>query len=299
MGTELIADYQCITGEAPLWHPGEGQLYWSDIPAGRMYRYDPQTGRHEQFYQGEPVGSFTIQEDGSLLLLGVRGSVRVWAGGTLVTLIEEIPDERETRFNDAIADPMGRVFAGTMPARDRSSRLYRLEADGTPFQMLGDLGQANGMGFSPDRRFLYLTDTRERRIYRFKYDPIRGDLTGRQVFAEVPDAEGEGNPDGLTVDADGHVWSARWGGGCVVRYAPDGTEEQRIVLPTLKISSLAFGGESYQDLYITSAGGDNRVENGPHAGALFRVCPGVTGMPEFRSRVGTANPLAPGLPAAA
>ncbi|MBI3911929.1 MAG: SMP-30/gluconolactonase/LRE family protein [Armatimonadetes bacterium] len=283
MEPELIADYECVVGEGPLWHPGERRLYWVDIPTGRMFRYDPATGSHEQFYQGEVVGGFTIQVDGSLLLFMARGAVKIWREGELTTVIEEIPEEHNTRFNDVIADPMGRVFAGTMPAVDHPARLYRLDPDGTLTRVLDGRGLSNGMGFTTDRRGMYWTDTYRLAIYLFDYDQNTGALTNERVFVRIP--EGEGLLDGLTVDADGFVWSARWDGGCVIRYAPDGSEERRIRLPAQRVSSMAFGGPDYGDLYITTAGGDNRVENGPGAGALFRVRPGVLGLPDFLSRI--------------
>lgn len=283
MDLEVVADCACVVGEGPLWHPLEQQLYWTDIPTGRMFRYDPGTHRYEQFYQGDPVGGFTCQEDGDLLLFGPRGSVTIWGAGRTVRMIEEIPAERETRFNDVIADPRGRVFAGTMPGPNHPAHLYRLHTDGTLTLILDRLGQANGMGFTPDRSHLYLTDTRKRVIYQFEYDPDTGRIAEPRVFTRVP--EDEGAPDGLTVDRDGYVWSARWGGGCVVRYAPDGREDGRILLPTPKVTSVAFGGPDYSELYITTGGGDDREANGPEAGMLFRVRPGVRGVPEFLSRV--------------
>ena len=99
---------------APCGTGGERRLYWTDIPTGRMFRYAPATGRHEQFYQGDVVGGFTIQADGSLLLFMAKGAVKNWRGGELRTIIDEIPEERDSRFNDVIADPCGRVFCGTM-----------------------------------------------------------------------------------------------------------------------------------------------------------------------------------------
>jgi len=102
----------------------------------------------------------------------------------------------------------------------------------------------------------------------------------------VQTAENEGVPDGMTVDAEGYVWSARWDGGCLVRYAPDGTEERRIHFPAKKVSSVIFGGEDYTDMYVTTAGGNNKAEEGEGAGALFRINLGIKGVPEFASRIG-------------
>ncbi len=287
MEPELIADYHCVTGEGPLWHPGEQRLYWLDIPPGKIFRFDPATGAHEQVYHAtEAIGGFTIQSDGALLLFMARGAVKSWRDGRLTTVIDEIPDERTTRFNDVIADPAGRVFCGTMRTPQRLGRLYRLDLDGTITRLLDGIGTSNGMGFTPDRRQMYYTDTPKREIYQFDYDRETGAITNQRVFIRTPDDPAEGRPDGMTVDADGYVWSARWDGSCVVRYAPDGTEERRIHFPARKVSCPTFGGPDYGDLYVTTAGGDNKEVNGPGAGALFRVrVPGVRGVPEFLSRI--------------
>jgi len=283
MQPELIVDYACDTGEGPLWHPDEKKVYWVDIPPGRLFRYDPASGEHEKVLEGDAIGGFTIQDDGALLLFMARGAVKLWRGGELTTIVEEIPYERETRFNDVFADPEGRVYCGTMPAPDHLGRLYRLDPDRTLTVMLEDIGTSNGMGFTPDGKQMYYTDTRARKIYLFDYDRSSGDLANQRVFVDVT---GEaGGPDGMTVDADGYVWSARWDGSCLVRYAPDGREVQRVEFPAKKVSCVTFGGEDYTDMYVTTAGGYNKAENGPGAGALFRVNLGIQGVPEFRSKI--------------
>jgi D-xylonolactonase len=287
MKPELIADYECVTGEGPLWHPIEQKVYWCDIPQGRLFRYDPATGEHEMCYQGnEALGGFTVQADGALLFFMARGAVKIWREGELATVIDEIPGERDSRFNDVIADPEGRVFCGTMPTPERLGRLYRLDTDGTLTQVLDGIGTSNGMGFTPDRTQMYYTDTRKHEIYLFDYDRASGEIADRRVFVHVPDREGEGGPDGMTVDAEGYVWGARWGGSCLVRYAPDGTEVQRVLFPAKKVSSVIFGGADYTEMYVTTAGGHQKEIDGPGAGALFRLLAGVKGVPEFYSRIG-------------
>ena len=284
MKPELIADYKCICGEGPLWHSDEKRLYWVDIDSGRMFRHDPAADKHEQCYQGDVIGGFTIQADGALLLFMAKGTVKVWRDGALTTVIEEIPDERETRFNDVIADPAGRVFCGTMSTKDRPGRLYRLDCDGTLTRVLDGIGCSNGIGFTPDRKRMYYIDSPKREVYLFDYEEATGAITNQQVFVHTPDDEGV--PDGMTVDAEGYVWCAKWDGGCAVRFAPDGSEDRRIVFPARKVSCVTFGGDDYADLYVTTAGGQNKAEEGPGAGALFRVDAGVSGVAEFRSRVG-------------
>jgi D-xylono/L-arabinono-1,4-lactonase len=286
MKPTMIADYACVTGEGPLWHPDEGRLYWVDIPTGRMFRYEPATGHHEPCYQGPSVGGFTLQADGKLLLFMEKGAIRAWQDGFCETIVPEIPEERESRFNDVIADPEGRVFCGTMPTRERPGRLYRLDRDGSLRVVVPEVGISNGMGFTPDGTGMYYTDTRARCIYLYDYDRATGEIGNRRIFASVPAEPGEGGPDGMTVDAEGYVWSARWDGGCLVRYDPQGREVGRIAFPAKKVSCPTFGGPDYADLYVTTAGGQNKAEDGEGAGALFRVDAGVRGVPEFRSRVG-------------
>jgi D-xylonolactonase len=284
MEPELIADYACHTGENPLWHPTEKRLYWCDIPMGRIFRYDPATGTHEQSYKGEAVGGFTVQADGALLLFMARGGVKLWREGEFTTVIEETHDERDSRFNDVIADPAGRVFCGTMSTSERAGRLYRLDTDGALTAVVEGVGTSNGLGFTLDRKRMYHTDSRARELYLYDYDQETGTISNRRLFLKVP--EGEGVPDGMTVDAEGFVWSARWDGGVLVRYDPDGKEERRIAFPARKVSSVTFGGEDYTDVYVTTAGGSNKEEEGPGAGALFRLNPGIRGIPEFPSRIG-------------
>lgn len=283
MEPELIADYECETGEGPLWHPMEKLVYWVDIPRGRMFRFDPATGEHEQCYEGEVVGGFTIQEDGALLLFMARGAVATWRDGRLDYILKEIPDERDGRFNDVAADPAGRVFCGTMPTANRLGRLYRLDLDGSITPVLEDIDISNGIGFTPDRTQMYYTETRSRKIYIFDYDQETGALTNRRVFVETPD---DGSvPDGMTVDSEGHVWSARWDGSSLYRYSPRGVEERRIEFPARKVSSVIFGGDDLTDMYVTTAGGHNKAQEGPGAGGLFRLNLGIRGQPEFLSRV--------------
>jgi sugar lactone lactonase YvrE len=283
----LAADCRCHTGENPLWHPMERRLYWTDIPNGRLYRLDPATGEWEKCYRGDPVGGFTVQADGALLLFMARGAVGRWQNGALDILVRETAGEEDGRFNDVIADPRGRVFAGTMSTPKHKGRLYRMDTDGSLHVILEGMGTPNGIGFTADRKRMYVTDSRTRRIRLFDYHEDTGNLSTPRLWLETP--AGDGAPDGLTVDSQGYVWSARWNGSAVYRYSPDGLESERIDLPARKVSCITFGGESYDELFLTTAlAGGSREAEGPGAGALFRCKPGVQGVPEFLSRVGMA-----------
>jgi D-xylonolactonase len=205
------------------------------------------------------------------------------------TIVDEIPDLTETRFNDVIADPEGRVFAGTMSFGERrNGRLYRLERDGRVELVSDGHATPNGMGFSPDLSTFYFTDSRLRRIYAFDYDRVDAALENQRIVSEVDieDVERIGRSDGMTVDADGFIWSARIGAGCVLQLEPDGRLAARHDLPTKRVTSLAFGGADLCELFVTSAGGNDKAKHGSYAGALFSLKPGAKGRVEFLSSIG-------------
>ncbi len=281
-----IADERCDTTEGPLWHEDLQVLFWLDIPAGRLYRYDPAADAHALIYQGDSqIGGFTIQESGELLMFGENGRIWTWdpTAGTERVVVAEIPAERGTRFNDVIADPSGRVFAGTMPAGDRGGRLYRLDPDGSLTLVLEDAGVSNGMDFTPDLAGMYHTNSSTRTISRYHYDQASGGISFDAVVVQVP--AGEGVPDGMSLDANGDIWSARWDGGALFHYSPGGQLLGSKAFPARKVSSITFGGPTWTDAYVTLAGGTDRAAEGEGAGALYRTTLGVAGRRPFRSRI--------------
>lgn len=289
---EKVCDTTCTLGEGPIWHPDEQCLYWTDILQNKVYRYDPGRRKHQTIYdQDRPVGGITIQADGDLLLFRDGGNVVAWRDGKLRrTIVKHVPQEKGFRYNDVFADPMGRVYCGSVPFGNdaRFGRLYRLDPDGRVTQLLDGIGCSNGMGFTPDLRHLYYTDSTVFTIYQFDYDRATGNLSHQRAWAKLQNKKtrGHGYPDGLTVDLAGQIWGARWDGACIARHAPDSRLLQRIYLPALRPTSLAFGGPDYRDLYVTSAGGNDRKSFGPGAGALFRIRTNARGLPDFYSRAG-------------
>ncbi len=275
-----VANYHCVVGENPLWHAEEGRIYWVDIETGRLFRADHRTGEHECFYQGPVLGGFTLQADGTLLLFEADRIAVLGLGAERRVVLEGIdPDMR--RFNDVIADPEGRVLAGTIGKTDTSGGLYRLERNGTISCLLKETGIANGMGFTGDGTGFYWTCSTTRRIFRFDYRRETGELTNRRLFHQA--SEPDDTPDGLTLDALDRVWSARWGGSAVLRLGPDGAVVERVAMPVPRVSSVAFGGPALDALYVTTAAGA-RGGTGDD-GTLYRVDVGARGRVEHRSRV--------------
>jgi sugar lactone lactonase YvrE len=279
---EPVANYHCVTGENPLWREAEGRVYWEDIETGRLFRAEHGAAVHECFYRGDRVGGFTFQADGSLLLfeedriarLDTKGERRVLKSGF---------DAAMQRFNDVIADPEGRVFAGTIGSSDQNGGLFCIERDGSARLLWRGTGCANGMAFTPDGRGFYWTCSTTRRIYLADYDRATGALSDRRLFYAAPEAEG--TPDGMTVDQQGDVWTTRWDGSAIYRLTARAEIVERIELPVPKVSSIAFGGPALDVAYVTTAGGTGTAEGGAE-GTLYRITGlGVRGQSEHLSRV--------------
>ena len=275
-----LLNVHCELGENPLWNPDDGCLYWTDITAGRLHRFALATREHAVIYRGAPVGGFTLQENGDLLLFRVKDFALLRRDGAVET-VREFYDPGAARFNDVIADPEGRIFAGTIGTTATSGGLYRVERDGSVHLLFRGTGVSNGMGFSPDGARFYWTCSTRREIYEFDYDRATGALENERSFYRA--GEGEGIPDGLTVDREGHVWSARWDGAAVVQHAPDGTVLKTFSFPVAKVSSLGFGGPKLDRFFVTTAGGE--AKQGGAEGSVYEWRAGVRGPSEFRSRV--------------
>jgi D-xylonolactonase len=276
----IAANAHCELAENPIWDPERKCVYWTDILAGKVYYLDVNTQQFRMIYQGEPVGGFTMQENGDLLLFRVNDIALLSPEGEVKSL-RDFQDEGMARFNDVIADPEGRVFAGTIGKTKESGGLYRVDLDGSITKLFSGTGCSNGMGFSPDLKTFYWTCTTTRQIFQFDYDQRSGAIDNRRIFYRVPDEEGL--PDGLAVDSEGFVWSARWRGSSIIRHAPDGTVLGSIRFPVRNITSLCFGGEKLDRVFVSSA--KEPGENPTEAGALFHFCAPVKGTKEFRSRI--------------
>lgn len=283
---EMVVDLPSATGEGPLWNQRDLNVYWVDIPPGRLYRFDPESGENTVAYQhNASIGGYTFQADGSILLFCAKGQILRWREEEITTVVHEIPEESGGRFNDVIAGPDGHVFCGTMPTANGQARLYRLNLDGSLTTLFDDVGLSNGFGFSPDNRTMYHTDTNKRVIYRLDYALGTGEISNRRVVVQVP--AGEGAPDGMATDAEGAIWSARWDGHAIFKYSPEGDVLGKVLLPVRKVSSLTFGGDDLGTAYVTTAGGGDRgTVEGMHAGSLYRIDLGVKGRPAFLSRIG-------------
>ncbi len=280
---ELLVDARAIVGEGPIWDPRDNRLIWVDIMGHKVHRYDPASGQDEAFDVGQPVGAAATRASGGLVLAVHDGFATLdLATGRVELLAPVEQDIPHNRMNDGRVDSAGRFWAGTMPyewqERVGQGALYRLNADHTVERIFGGVTISNGIDWSPDDRLMYYVDSPTQRMEVFDYDAASGAISNRRTLVEIPSEVGL--PDGLTVDAEGYIWLAVWGGWRIQRYSPDGRLDREVRLPVSQGSSCCFGGPDLMDLYITSATSglaEAQLRQEPHAGALWRCRPGVKG----------------------
>ncbi|HKE96011.1 MAG TPA: SMP-30/gluconolactonase/LRE family protein [Povalibacter sp.] len=282
--TSLI---RCGLGEGPLWHPVNGCLYVTDIANRRVQVLDALLNRIRTIDLACTTTAMTWQQDGSLLCFHDRGAIsRISGSGDRCTVLDCLPDEIGGLYNDVIADTHGRVLCGTQPTANRLGRLYAIEPDLSHRVLLDDVQEPNGLGFSPDGRALYFCDSVAQTIWKFPYDSSAGTLGAREVFFRV---EGRALPDGLTVDTEGHVWSAQWNGAAVLRIDPSGRVVRTLKPPASRITSVCFGNTDFRTLYVTSAQDGADDHEPPPAtrddGAVFAFGGCGIGRAEFPSRL--------------
>jgi sugar lactone lactonase YvrE len=278
-----------VLGEGPVWDGDEQVLYWTDVQGRAYFRYLPQLDQVERVAVGARIGSFALRQGGGLVMATDRGFA-FWAPERrqLTALADPEAGRPNMRFNDGKVDPRGRFWAGTM-TEDADQydagpgALYRLDPDISVHRMDTGFAISNGLGWSPDQRTMYATDSPRRVIYAYDYDAETGQIANRRPLIST---DGEsGVPDGMTVDSEGFIWSGRWGGGKLVRYDPTGKRERELRLPVQYPTSCCFGGANLDQLYVTSASeplAPEKRASQPLAGDLFRIDVGVTGLPMMR-----------------
>lgn len=271
-------------GEGPLWHPEWQELLVVDVPRGDIHRFDAGLRLKGTLALGRPTSAVTWQQDGSIICFHDQGKVsRIRRRGSAPEVVLAVPDEVGGMFNDVIADPEGRILCGALPIGQRPGRLYAVDPDGSHRILLDDLQEPNGLGFSADGRILYFADSVGQTVWRFDYDRATGTLGERTVFWRTA---GNELPDGLTVDGQGRIVCAVWGGGRIVRLSPAGEILDCLSLPARRVTSVAFGGAGFDRAYVTSA-----LQAGPEgaddeaAGAVFLLANMGQGRPEWPSRL--------------
>jgi sugar lactone lactonase YvrE len=263
-------------GEGPVWSERWGGLRWVDMLAGDVLSLAA-GGAINRRHVGSVAAAIRPRRQGGAVIGVERGFALEEADGTL-THLDALWSDTNVRMNEGGCDPDGRFYCGSMAYDQRpgAGALYRLDPDGSIRVVLGSVTISNGLEWSPDGSHAYYNDTPTHRIDVFDYDGESG-LTGRRPFAEIP-AEA-GGPDGLTVDEQGGVWVALYGGGAVQRYTPEGMLDEVIEVPAKQVTACTFGGSDLDQLFITTSREDLKPGEDPLAGSLFRGAVHVAGLP--------------------
>lgn len=270
-------------GEGPTWDIGSGSLIWVDIMGSAVHRFHPGPGTDEVTSVPQHVGAAKPRTNGGLVLNLRDGVGLLEPGGGLRWLVYWARDGM--RGNDAAVDPAGRLWAGTMryDCAAGGGFLARVEPTGKAAVVLPEVSISNGIAWSPDETRMYYVDTPTRRIDVLDYDADTGEISNRRTLCDVTDTDGE--PDGLTVDADGCVWVAVNGGGQVRRYTADGVLDRVIEVPASQVTACCFGGDDLSDLYVTTGREhftDQDTKEQPLAGSLFVATGAAPGTPSPR-----------------
>lgn len=281
-----IDETRCLLGESPIWSPDEQALYWVDIQNAMIYRLHPESGERRNWPVETEIGSIGLGPAGKLVC-GLRMGL-AWFDlqtGEIDIIADPEGDKQwnTIRLNDGKVDRAGRYWCGSMedPGHGPKGTLYRFDAHGNWKAFLTGINVPNAICWSPDSSIMYFANTHEDRIRAYDFDLDAGEISNERTFVDV--GKETGHPDGATVDAEGYVWSAQIFAGQVRRYAPDGTLDRIIEIPTPRVTCCAFGGPKLDILYITTASmGMDRdaLAADPMAGKLFAIDVGVTGIAE-------------------
>lgn len=279
---ELAVDARPIHGEGPAWDLQSGRLLWVDIFGHRLHATRPDGSDLVASFD-QPVCAVVPRASGGRALALGDGFWLQDPDGSLrcaYAIPQPEPSGGAVRMNDGKCDPGGRFWAGSMAVDGTrgAGSLYRLDVDGLAVEVLRDVTVSNGLAWTADGTTMYYIDSALRRVDAFDADPESGALRNRRTIIPISDALGI--PDGMTIDDDGALWVALWGGSAVQRYAPNGRLDTIVHLPCTNVTSCAFGGSDLGDLYITTSphgltGADRAAQ--PLAGGVFRFRAGVTG----------------------
>ncbi|WP_338532903.1 SMP-30/gluconolactonase/LRE family protein [Paenibacillus peoriae] len=287
----IVIDAKAKLGEGPSWDQRFQRLFWVDIEGFQLHIYDPSTCTDHTIEVGEHIGAVVPYLKNKVIVALISGLYCLDIETGAKVLIHD-PEEGKlgNRFNDGKCDPTGRFLAGTMSLNGEHAQgaLYSLSTKGNVSLLVDKASISNGLAWSADHRTMYYIDTPTLEVVSFDYDVAQGTIRNKQLVARLD--ESEGYPDGMTIDAEGMLWVARWGGKRVSRIHPaHGEVIAEVSLPVNCVTSCAFGGEHLDELYITTAQ-DNDSADQPLAGGLFMVKTGVRGtLTSYFNQGQTAN----------
>ncbi|MDD2381799.1 MAG: SMP-30/gluconolactonase/LRE family protein [Mariniphaga sp.] len=280
---KLVLDTQSDLGEGAVWDHQKGELIWVNITKKILNIYNPKLNHNKEMLTGQMIGTVVPAESGKMIVALENGLYQLDPQTGSKLFIAD-PEENITgnRFNDGKCDPVGRFWAGTMSmtGEKEAGALYRLDPNGKVTQMISKVTTSNGIVWSQNQNKMYYIDTPTRKVMAWDYEPETGNISNPKPAVEIPDEMGY--PDGMTMDAEGHLWIALWNGSAVGCWNPENGELiRKIDIPAKNVTSCAFGDDDLGTLYITTARtgtNEEELKKFPHAGGLFKTRPGVTGV---------------------
>lgn len=276
---KLVVNKQAKVGEGPCWDEKTNLLYWVDIMGEKLHIHSPEKQTNQEIDIGQYIGTVAVREEGGLIVALKNGFYFLDLETEKLTPISD-PESHlpENRFNDGKCDPAGRFWAGTMELNvsGPNAALYRLGTDLKVDKVLDHITISNGMAWGSDFRTMYYIDTPTQEVVAFDYDINTGEISNKQTAVTIP--KEDGSPDGMTIDEEGMIWVAHWGGSRVTRWNPrTGELLDTIKIPATNVTACVFGGENLDELFITTA----RSEGDPSSGGLFKVKLDVKGTPSY------------------
>ncbi|PIF05929.1 MAG: hypothetical protein CSA36_04445 [Draconibacterium sp.] len=286
---EIAVKSNSDLGEGALWNYKTGELLWIDITGEILNFYNPKTGINKPMFTGQMIGTVVPADNGQVLVAlqnGIYGFDP--ATGSKKLIVDPEKDLPDNRFNDGKCDPAGRFWVGTMSIADKkeAGALYRFDADSSIHKMVSGVSISNGIAWSNDAQKMYYVDTPTHCVVQYDFNNATGDIANPSTIIEVPSELG--SPDGMTIDEDGNLWIALWGGAAVGCWNPStGELLRKVEVPAKNVTSCAFGGHDLRTLYITTARtgtSDEELQKYPDAGSVFKISPGVKGVKAFYFR---------------
>lgn len=282
---ENVLAVRARLGEGPTWNHAQQVLHWVDIYNRRVHTFDPSSGEDTFIEVDTIVSGLFLEDQQHLVIAQENGLTRLnLQSGETTPLVAIEADRPHNRLNDVRADCHGRCWVGTMNNDEEpQANLYRCDPDNSLHLMETGLSISNGLGWSPDWHTFYLTDSPRQVIYEYDFDAESGTISDRRPLINL--SHESFYPDGLTIDAEGCIWSAMWEGWCVIRFDPAGQEMLRIPMPVPLVTSCTFGGKELTDLFITTASAglsQAQLKQSFEAGDLFHVRTEIKGLPSDR-----------------
>jgi sugar lactone lactonase YvrE len=275
MKLEIFCKHKCLLGEGPVWNAQSQSIYWIDILKGEIHQFDFKKNLHQTYPINEMIGCFAFCKNGQLIMATQSGiSFLDHDTGQVLKVINPENNLTNNRFNDGKCDPMGRFWAGTMSLSEEPNvgSLYVFD-NKTIEKKIENVTISNGLAWSLDQKTMYYIDTPTFEVVAFDYEKETGNISKKKIALKIP--EEDGYPDGMTIDTEGCLWIAHWGGWQVTRWNPKtGEKILSIKLPVSQVTSCTFGGENLSDLFITSASVGLSAEalaQQPLAGSFFVV----------------------------